>query len=59
MQALASGAMASFKTYYEQDLDTWLINSADRVVTMCVLKLLQCGEADCLILELVYILIEK
>jgi len=34
MPAFASGIMASFKTLYEQEMDTWLINLPGRGVVM-------------------------
>ena len=52
MQALASVVMASYKTYYEKEMNTLLSNSLDRVVVMC--RLLNCklqsGEDECLTL---------
>ena len=35
MQALAFGVTASFKTYYEQEMDTCLINSPAPNVVKC------------------------
>jgi len=32
---LASGITASFKTFYEQEIDTWSINVPGGVVAMC------------------------
>ena len=37
MRALASAIMASFETYYEQEMDTWLSNNPGRVVVKCKL----------------------
>jgi hypothetical protein len=51
MAVLASGIMASLKIFYEQEMDTWLIESPVCVFVMCMLQFckLQYGEADCLI----------
>jgi hypothetical protein len=35
MQALASAIVASFETYYEQEMDTWLSNNPGPVVVKC------------------------
>jgi hypothetical protein len=35
MQTLAFGVMGSFNTHYEQEMDTWLMNSPGREVVKC------------------------